>query len=237
MPLKQDLVAHLATPTDSIVRDYLALRRAIGWLGFLLPFAVSLAAAFPHSDEQSSISLYYYTHSRNILVGVLCAIGVFLLFYKGQQRIDAWLSGLAGAFAIGVAMFPTSPAKDATDLQTHISYVHYTSAALFFAAITGMTLFLFTKTDQAVMSARKQKRNLVYKVCGTIMAVAVLALLAQAPLSKETKDLLASFRYTYWLETAAIVAFGIAWLTKGEAILKELPPDDPGVSESSGAHA
>ena len=227
--------SYLQQPTDSIVRDYFALRRAIGWLGFLLPFAVSLAAAFPENSQQSSISLYYYTHSRNILVGVLWAIGVFLLFYKGQQKIDAWLSGLAGAFAIGVAMFPTSPAEGATPTQAHISYVHYSCAALFFAAITWMTLFLFTKTDKVVMSVRKRQRNTVYKVCGTIMAVSVIALLAQAPLSKETKEMLASFRYTYWFETSAIVAFGIAWLTKGEAILKELPPDDPG--RSSGAHA
>lgn len=230
-------MSYFKEPTDSIVRDYFALRKAIGWLGFLLPFAVAFVALFPENDQPSSISLYYYTTSRNLFVGLLCAIGVFLLFYKGQQKIDAWLSGFAGAFAIGVAMFPTSPAQDATPTQTHISYIHYTSAALFFAAITWMTLFLFTKTDKVVMSERKQKRNRVYKVCGTIMAVSVLALLAQAPLSKETKDLLASFRYTYWLETAAIVSFGIAWLTKGEAILKELPPDDPGADQSSGAHA
>jgi hypothetical protein len=39
-------------------------------------------------------------------------------------------------------------------------------------------------------------------------------------LTQEAKSVLKLFCPVYWLEATVIVAFGIAWLTKGEKILK-----------------
>jgi len=35
-----------------------------------------------------TISLYYYTGMRDVLVGALCAIALFMFFYKGHDKWD-----------------------------------------------------------------------------------------------------------------------------------------------------
>src|SRR5215813_12776994 len=87
---------------------YWFLRLAIGWLGIALPLGLLIGNIwFFAGSAQDSISYYYYTHMRNFLVGGLCAIGVFLLFYWPNPRRDylwdGWLTNLAGLIAICVA--------------------------------------------------------------------------------------------------------------------------------------
>ena len=224
----QRLRTALAEPTDSVVRSYLTLRKAIGWLGILLPFGVSLGAWFIFGDtRQSSISAYYYTGTRNLLVGMLCAIGVFMLTYKGPQRVDEAVSFLAGLFAVGIAFFPTAPVYSPSTFQTTIGRLHYTFAALFFSLITYMTLFLFTRGDPAGFTRKKRQRNAVYRVCGWIMFGCVVLLVVQALLPDEMQGDLKAHQSTFWLEATAIISFGIAWLTKGEFVLADEPGEGP----------
>src|SRR4051812_49948350 len=112
--LKSGVVAHFAAPTNQDEESYRRLRTFIVILGIALPWAVWLVAHYCyHEEPQPSISAFYYTGSRDLFVGMLCAIGVFLLFYQGPQRIDAWVSSVAGAGALGVAVFPAPPAGGA----------------------------------------------------------------------------------------------------------------------------
>jgi hypothetical protein len=55
-----------------------------------------------------SMSGYYYTHMRDLFVGALCALGVFLVAYVGYDEVDRWITNIAGLCAIGVAFFPPS---------------------------------------------------------------------------------------------------------------------------------
>lgn len=204
-------------PNQSLVISYLALRKIVGVLGLGLPFIVSLGAALVfHQDLQDSISAYYYTGTRDVFVGLLFAIGVFLLSYRGYERKDSIAGNVACAGALGVALFPTT-SPDA-DHATPIGVVHYTFAALFFLTLAYFSLFLFTKTNQQQPTIRKRQRNGVYKVCGIVMLVCIVLMLAQNLL---TADFRHQYRTTFVLETAAIVAFGISWLTKGKAILPD----------------
>jgi hypothetical protein len=61
--------------TDQRVISYLALRKAIGLIGILLPFVLAGAYMLVVSKiiVRASISDYYYTATRNVLVGDLCA--------------------------------------------------------------------------------------------------------------------------------------------------------------------
>ena len=94
----------------SLVFSYLELRKAIGILGMVLPFVVSLGAwLFFQEGIQRSISAYYHTGMRDVFVGTLFAIGFFLLSYKGYERSDAIAGDLGCLFAVGVALFPTAP--------------------------------------------------------------------------------------------------------------------------------
>ena len=78
-------------PKDKYSRhtySYLALRKAVGWIGILLPFALMLGGFLIFKEEiiQESISHYYYTGMRDVFVGALCAVALFMFFYSGYNK-------------------------------------------------------------------------------------------------------------------------------------------------------
>jgi hypothetical protein len=98
-------------PVGSLAISYLFLRKTVGWIGSLLPIALiagnTVFHAWPRPDSMSG---YYYTPMRNLFVGALCALGVFLVAYNGYDKVDRWITNIAGFGAIGVAFCPTKPA-------------------------------------------------------------------------------------------------------------------------------
>jgi hypothetical protein len=150
----------------------------------------------------------------------MCAIGVFLMSYRGYERRDAIAGRFASLCAVGVALFPTSPLPVPTPDATLIGGVHLTFAALLFLTLAYFSLMLFTETDPYTPPTRqKLQRNVVYRASGYIM-LACIALIAVAALPP-IKAMVEKLDPRFWLEAIAIVAFGISWLTKGEAILKD----------------
>lgn len=207
---------------SSLVISYLELRKAIGYLGIALPFVVALGALLLQGlGIQSSVSSYYYTEMHDVFVGILCAIGVFMGSYRGYERKDALAGNLACIFAIGVALFPTAP-ENATSHEKTIAMVHAASASLFFLTISYFALFLFTKTDPSkTPTGRKQQRNKVYRSCGYTMLTALVLIFVYSMAPDSLVAGLKKFQPVFWFEAIAIEAFGIAWMTKGEAILKD----------------
>lgn len=221
--VKGTSMAHVSTNEASLVFSYLALRKAIGILGMALPFVVSLGAGvFFHTTIQDSISSYYHTGMRDVFVGILFAIGFFLLSYKGYERADDIAGDLGCIFAVGTALFPTAHLEDATGVSHLVGYIHLTCAALFFLTLIYFSLFLFTKTgaDNAP-SRKKQQRNKVYKACGYAMGICLLLIAIYYLLPDEIASHIAGYDPVYWFEALAILAFGISWFTKGEGILKD----------------
>lgn len=189
--------------------SYLALRRAVGWIGILLPFVLLLGNTllFGGDPNQPSISLYYHTPMRDVLVGGLCAVALFLFFYSGYDRLDNTMANITGAFALLVAWFPASE----TGIGGVANAIHFVSAALFLSCLAIFSLFLFTK-GEVNPTPQKLKRNVVYIICGTVMATCLLALLVYFIVKREGHT---STSFVFWAETVALVAFGISWLTKG----------------------
>lgn len=213
------------TPNNAsfLVLSYLSLRRAIGLLGACLPFVLAIGLfVLYRKGLQGSISGYYHTEMRDVFVGTLCAIGVFLLSYRGYESKDRIAGNFASAFAIGTALFPTTPDLNPTRLDKVKGAIHLISAALFFLTLAYFSLRLFTKTDpKFAPTPRKLDRNRVYLVCGytIVAAIALIAIYKIFPDGAE--KLLGEFKPVFWLESIAVVAFGISWLTKGETILKD----------------
>lgn len=202
--------------------SFLTLRKAIGWLGCSLPFVLVLGS-FLLGDchhVQPSISHYYYTNMREVFVGILCSVGLFLFSYRGYSMLDSTAANLAGVFGLGVALFPTDriPGQycqcDVVSLiKTDASaIVHYACAASFFITLAFMSLVLFTRSKYSNQdqTAQKRKRNKIYKACGYLMilSIAIIALFGA-----ETEGPL-----VFWFETLALLSFGISWLTKGEVL-------------------
>ena len=205
----------------SLVLSYLSLRKAIGIIGASLPFVLSIGKIIIDSPGiQSSISSYYYTNMRDVFVGSLCAIAVFLMSYKGYERKDTVAGDLACIFALGVALFPTTPIGNPTSQDRLVGGFHHLFAALFFLTLAYFSLVLFRKTNpNKIPTRQKLQRNIVYTVCGyTILAcIALLGLNSFLPKEMPVNNL----DPVFWLESVAVFVFGISWLTKGETILKD----------------
>jgi hypothetical protein len=218
---------------NTLVAGYMALRRAVGVLGLTLPIVLGLGAwVIFQTGIQQSISDYYYTGMRNIFVGVLCAIGVFLMNYTGYKQVGdrpgdpTGIFHLSGAFAIGVALFPTSPSNPTT-IEWLVGIAHLTFAALFFITLAYVSLVLFTRTDpNKTLTARRRSRIRVYRICGwaILSAIGLIVLLAILPdgIAQGIAQGIGIGNPVFWLEAIAVMAFGVSWLTKGRMILRDL---------------
>jgi hypothetical protein len=216
-----EFMATLSTPNSSLVLSYLGLRKAIGIIGILLPFVLGFGKVLlDGSGIEGSISAYYYTIMRDVFVGSLCAIAVFLLSYWGYERIDNMTGKLAAILAIGTALFPTSPPTNFTDLQLLIGKFHLAFALGFFLTLAFFSLVLFRKTNpNKPPTQMKRIRNVVYTVCGVgiLICVALIVVVGLLP-----RDLpIFKLSPVFWLESLAIIFFGVSWFVKGEAILKD----------------
>lgn len=199
--------------------DYLTLRKLIGYIALGLPFSLMIGAAITQPGPlPASISDYFYTSMGRVLVGALCAIGVFLTTYRGYGAGDFLAMKIMAVAAIGVAWCPTIPANPSHS-DNVVGIFHGIFAATMFVTMTVTCLFLFTRSSKAPSSRpkRKRQRNTVYRVCGILMAVLLIAIY---PLT----HMAALVRYLpmFCLESAIIMTFGFAWSVKGQAFL----PDD-----------
>jgi hypothetical protein len=204
--------------------SYLTLRKTVGILGILMPFLVSLGAFLIFQTPlQVNISTYYYTGTRGVFVGTLWAVAFFLFAYKGYERRDDIAGRLAFVFALGVSLFPTAPACGSCDYNHIAAGLHWIFAALLFLTLTYFSVFLFTLTDPSkTPTRRKLQRNRVYKACGYTM-LACIILIPAVTLIPAVAAAAGAYAPVFWLETIALVAFGISWLTKGEGILSDQP--------------
>jgi len=193
--------------------SYLALRKAVGWIGISLPFVLMLGVLIIFKGEliQHSISHYYYTGMGRVFVGALCAVGLFMFFYSGFNKWDDWAGNIAGFFAICVAWFPTTEFGP----STAIGIFHFVSAALFFLTLAAFSIFLFTKTKKGeTPTPQKLKRNKIYRICGYVMIACLIAIVVYVNFIEGENG----SSFVFWAETLALIAFGVSWLTKGEAL-------------------
>lgn len=214
-------------PGKALIISYLALRKSVGLLGVSLPFA-SVAGSFVFGGCRTilpSVSQYYYSVMGNFFVGSLCGVAIFLFSYKGYTQWDNILSNAAGIFALCSAFFPTHLSKfylecdvNLTDCSDLSDRIHIVASALFFITLAVMSIFLFTKSQEPV-TPEKLKRNKMYRICGYTMLGAILLIgLYQV---KPIYAIFKPYKITVFLETAALLAFGFSWLTKGQFLLKD----------------
>jgi hypothetical protein len=210
------------------VISYLALRRAIGWVGLLMPFAVRFGAVLLdgiHTND--SISAYYYTCMRDVFVASLVLIGSLMACYRSTIWYDNLITVTAGLSAIGMGLFPMPPDFSLQVLQQYPQLeanakcclnlcqfdYHSIFSVVFFASIFYQVTFQFIGPPNLEKSDQKKSRNKVYRVCGLLMFVAFAAI-GVIKVQNNGGSI-------FWPETLAVVAFGIAWLVKGQTVLKE----------------
>ncbi len=232
---------------NELVLSFRRLRQAVGLVGLSIPPVLLFGAAVLGRPVEDSISAFYWTPMGDVLVGMLCAVGVFLFNYKGYQPqpgewpADWLLSRLGGVAMIGVALVPTrfkaADSEGATDCtlveclfpqawEAWLYWLHFVSAAVFFGCMALFCLVQFTRSAKGDAPGRmKRWRNRVYRGCGGTILAAMAVLSVYFFLSDETRATLDRWNYVFWFESLAVWAFAAAWLVKGETA--GLLRDDP----------
>jgi hypothetical protein len=193
------------TQTNELVISYLLLRTIVGWIGMLLPFVLLIGNAAMSASRPDSMSGYYYTPMRNIFVGALCALGVFLIAYDGYDGMDKWITNVAGFCAIGVAFCPTKPSGHMSATQSLVGDFHVVFAVCTFTAL-GLMALQFAKGQQPRIETA------AYHVCGVVIFGCVLLAVASNFLPSPVN---ANWPVLFILEATAVVAFGVSWFVKG----------------------
>ncbi len=205
--------------------SYMGIRKSIGFLGAFLPVILwgGVWLLKGTGNVEPSISDYYHTIVGDVFVGVLCGVALFLFAYNGPDREDRIAGYLGCAFALGVAFFPTPSLQDPDAYPYWIGRVHFISAALFFGVLIYFSLVLFTRHGR-VMTERKKMRNTVYHICAYIMIGCVVGIALYFFWLEQKWPGLERYDPIFYLESFALIAFGISWLVKGELILQDLKP-------------
>lgn len=101
-----------------------------------------------------------------------------------------------------------------------IGMFHFAFAILLFLTLAYFSLALFRKTSRTLRPTRqKLQRNIVYTLCGYAILASIAGIIAVEILPQDSQIL--RFTPIFWLESIAIVSFGVSWFVKGEAILKD----------------
>ena len=212
--------------------DY-RIKKLIGLLGLALPF---MLWALNDGQLLSSISHYYYlTKPSLFLIIVLSSLALFLISYKGYTKEegefinDNWITNLAGFAALIVVVFPTAcegsgsslidqiccigennctprfPLLGHLDEQTNT--IHFIAAAVFVFLMGYMSFFKFPRGE-----IKGSWKYMLYKTVGIVIWAAIILLGLYFIFDLE-------FEYfVFWMETLAVISFGISWLVKGETI-------------------
>jgi MFS family permease len=219
------------TSINPVVLSYYTMRRMVGLIALALPFALAAGSILiallasghlPHPLLERSISDYYYSSMRDYYVGSLSAIAAFLACSRGYDLRDEITGYLAAAFVLGVACCPSFNPHGVR--YTHLDFIfgvaHTAFAALTYLMLAYICIFLFRKSSpQKPLTHRKRDRNRIYVVCGLIMVacmIAIVGLTIQTVVERRHPS-----HWLFWCEALANCALGVAWLTKGEAFMRD----------------
>jgi len=219
-----------------ITQSYLELRKAIGILGMALPFILLIGGLiFGNKSLQYSISHYYHTNMRDFFIGLLFCISLFLVTYQGYKWYDNLITVIIGITGFGTALFPSLIGKASKCIEPvstdyigmfHLHYevsniIHGISAISFFLLLAINSFVIFTKSNNVPMTENKKKRNLIYRICGIIIFISLIALLIFYLTIGLEKMI--CYKIPFFIETIMLLAFGFSWLVKGETFYKDTP--------------
>jgi hypothetical protein len=220
------------------VRTVQILRLGVGVIGTLLPITLIVGNAIAGDTVivPSSMSGSYYTSTRNVFVGSLCALGVFLIGYRHTRRQDIF-TWIAGICAVLVALAPTAPAPPPTE-PAWVNYLHHSAAGVLIFTLGVFCWVVFAEYTQppparpaslagrlrawassvrawlrsAWASLRHLTRDSLFVICGLLVFVSGAFALYTGiwPTSWST-----GWPSLYLFEAVAVFSFGTAWIVAG----------------------
>lgn len=199
----------LLPPPERKEIDHRTLKLFVGLIAITLPV---LTAWFARSPLPSiSAAFHEGGWSGTIFVGFLFAIGAFLAAYNGYSTREMVLSKIASAAALGVALFPCQCGNH----SELVPNAHAVSAAALFL-ILAFFCREFGRRAWEKQHPQARLRAGIYAVCGALivmcMALVGLDVVLSGALSARVP------RLTFYVETVALLAFGLSWLTASRVL-------------------
>jgi hypothetical protein len=166
-------IRHVRTVvTSTKLREHIritnfSLRVGVAVLALVFPvLLVSYGYIIEQIPVQKSMSAYYFAFApediplrvfpmRGVFVGILWAIGCFLILYRGFSKTENWLLNFAGGSAIAVAFFPI----EASCTTCVSSRFHYFFAVTFSVLIAFVAWFCNEDTLRELMKEQTRKEN------------------------------------------------------------------------------
>lgn len=193
----------------------------IGILAFTLPLIVWLMAhpspPCLKNGMLHSISAYYHTNARDVLVGMICAISFCFLAYNGYSKVDKIASKIAAFSALGVALIPTAIFKgeydcipsDGTCIR---EYIHLACAVILLLTMAFFSIKIFTHREVGGSIAPQKKFFYLFWGYSILVSLGLIAL--YVIFLKEAFPITATWHPIFWLETVCFFSFGCSWLLK-----------------------
>lgn len=215
-------------PHDDFAQTSPALRLVLGTLVLELPVALYLAGAWLQGiGLQPSISAYYHSDVRDILVGVLCAIGLGLIACKRFGRSEDWALNLGGVLACPIALLAIDPAEALACIQPACtgdclaqsaqlyrtaglaigSKLHFPAAISFYAVLGYVMVFCSHRTLHLVPASQRRWYLAAYPVLGTLFFGSMLAAFVLLKFFFPAPADLCRDHRLCWVEVAGIVPF------------------------------
>jgi hypothetical protein len=221
--LNSGTLPELSDRANLLVVSYVTIRRAIGGSGLGLPVALLLGGWIANVPVQDNMSSYYHTPLRDVFVGTLCAIGVFLFCYCGYDWIENWTANLGGASALGIALFPLDAGSDPLVQKSLVGYAHTFSGGVFFSTLAFYSLYHFPRDSRLEVDPHLRERSFVYRTSGIVIVLCMLAMSTYLFAANASwKQWLNGYNFLFWMEWIAVWAFASAWLAKGRAIVADI---------------
>jgi hypothetical protein len=191
----------------NMMRTYFTLRLGIVALSFALPLLLLVYSVANFGGLVSgSMSAFYGGVMRDWFVGILWAIGFFLILYKGFSALEDWLLNFAGAFAVLTAMTPCNCWGDEALAK---SAAHTAFAVLFFACMVCVCLFCARDTITLLPEPADQARSRrAYYVIALLLFVSPLAAVGTAYVAG------AGDSRVFFIEWFAVWVFAAYWAVK-----------------------
>ncbi len=206
------------------VMNHKTMRMVVGLIAIQMPFCVVILSGY---KDLSSISLSYWTESRDLFVGSLIAVGFFLFAYNGtgnKMDLEYFISKVASVFAICIALFPMKPDGElypqsiikeeynpaqwmlvvSEKIGLPHEKIHYISAFVFFLCL----IFLMGFFAHRAWNKGRYSRAYTYSFICFLMIAGMISVYFVGT-ARGWSDTV------FWLEATGLVLFGFGWLIAG----------------------
>jgi hypothetical protein len=160
-----------------------------------------------------SMSSYYHAGGgvmRGWFVGFLFAVAAMLIVYHGFTRLEDWALNLAGASAVGVAIFPMTwpPGGNHNPIS-----LHGVCAVGFFVCIAYVCVFQASATLALIADRTRQKRyRRTYRLLGTLMVLSPAAVFLLTTITSLRSS------HIFFIEAVGVWVFASYWCFKTREI-------------------